>query len=33
METTPEWGKMFDEGWPTALEELKKLTERQLAAV
>jgi uncharacterized protein YndB with AHSA1/START domain len=30
METTPEWAKMFDEGWPTALEELKKLAERQL---
>ena len=31
--TTPEWRAMFDEGWPGALEELKKLTERQLAAL
>jgi uncharacterized protein YndB with AHSA1/START domain len=30
-ETTPEWTKMFDDGWPTALQELKKLTERQPA--
>lgn len=30
IETTPEWKKMFDEGWPDALEELKKLTEQQL---
>ncbi len=30
METNPEWSKMFDEGWPTALEELKKLAEQQL---
>ena len=30
METTPDWAKMFDEGWPVALEELKKLAERQL---
>ena len=33
METTPEWRKMFDDGWPTALEELKTISERQLAAV
>lgn len=33
IETTPEWKKMFDEGWPAALEELKKLTGRQSAAV
>jgi len=33
METPPEWAKMFDEGWPTALEELKKLAERQLTTV
>jgi len=30
METTPDWAKMFDDGWPAALEELKKLAERQL---
>lgn len=30
IETTPEWKEMFDEGWPDALEELKKLTEQQL---
>ena len=29
--TTPEWREMFDEGWPIALEELKKLAERQMA--
>jgi uncharacterized protein YndB with AHSA1/START domain len=29
----PEWKKMFDEGWPTALEELKKLSEKQLSEV
>lgn len=33
METTPEWSKMFDEGWPAALEELKKIAERQLTTV
>ena len=33
METPPEWKKMFDEGWPGALEDLKELTERQLATV
>lgn len=31
--TTPEWKKMFDDGWPGALEELKKITERQMAEV
>src|SRR5690349_14450429 len=31
METTPEWRKMFDEGWPAALDELKKISERQMA--
>jgi uncharacterized protein YndB with AHSA1/START domain len=33
IETSPQWSKMFDEGWPTALEELKKIAERQRAAV
>jgi uncharacterized protein YndB with AHSA1/START domain len=33
IETNPEWKKMFDDGWPTALQELKKITERQLEAV
>jgi uncharacterized protein YndB with AHSA1/START domain len=33
IETHPAWSKMFDEGWPGALEELKKIAERQLAAV
>ncbi|MDQ2657496.1 MAG: SRPBCC domain-containing protein [Bacteroidota bacterium] len=33
IETTPEWSKMFEEGWPGALQELKKITERQFAAV
>jgi uncharacterized protein YndB with AHSA1/START domain len=33
IETNPEWRKMFDDGWPAALQELKKLAERQLAAV
>jgi len=28
IETTPEWSKMFNDGWPTALEELKKVVER-----
>ena len=31
IETTPAWKEMFDEGWPAALEELKRITERQLA--
>jgi uncharacterized protein YndB with AHSA1/START domain len=33
IHANPEWKKMFDDGWPTALEELKKLSERKLAAV
>ncbi len=33
IETTPYWKKMFDEGWPTALQELKKLAEEQKEAV
>jgi uncharacterized protein YndB with AHSA1/START domain len=33
IETSPEWSKMFDEGWPAALEELKKIAERQLTTV
>jgi hypothetical protein len=33
IETNPAWSKMFDEGWPGALEELKMIAERQLAAV
>lgn len=32
IETTPEWIQMFEEGWPAALEELKKITERQFSA-
>lgn len=31
--TPPEWKAMFDDGWPIALEELKKLAERQLSEV
>jgi uncharacterized protein YndB with AHSA1/START domain len=31
--TTPEWKKMFDEGWPGALLELKAIAERQMAEV
>lgn len=30
IETTEAWAKMFDDGWPAALEELKNITERQL---
>lgn len=30
IETTEAWVKMFDDGWPTALNELKKITEKQL---
>lgn len=30
METAPEWRDMFNDGWPAALEELKKITEGQL---
>jgi uncharacterized protein YndB with AHSA1/START domain len=33
IETTPEWRQMFDDGWPASLEELKRITERQLASV
>jgi uncharacterized protein YndB with AHSA1/START domain len=33
IETTPEWRSMFDDGWPGALKELKKLSEKQLHAV
>jgi uncharacterized protein YndB with AHSA1/START domain len=29
----PKWKKMLDDGWPTALEELKKLSEKQLSEV
>ena len=29
IETSPEWRSMFDEGWPAALEELKKMAERR----
>lgn len=32
IETSKAWQPMFDEGWPTALEELKKLAEHQAAA-
>lgn len=28
-----EWKKMFDDGWPTALDELKRLSEKQLSEV
>jgi uncharacterized protein YndB with AHSA1/START domain len=31
IETKPEWRSMFDEGWPGALEVLKRITENQLA--
>jgi uncharacterized protein YndB with AHSA1/START domain len=31
MEASPEWRQMFDEGWPQALAELKKISEDQLA--
>jgi uncharacterized protein YndB with AHSA1/START domain len=30
VETTSEWRKMFDDGWPGALEELRRITESQL---
>lgn len=33
IETTPEWKEMFDDGWPGALEDLKKLCEQQPAVV
>jgi uncharacterized protein YndB with AHSA1/START domain len=32
IETNPEWRKMFDDGWPTALQELKRIAERKLTA-
>jgi uncharacterized protein YndB with AHSA1/START domain len=31
IETNAEWRKMFDDGWPGALDELKRIAERQLA--
>lgn len=31
IDTTPQWRKMFDEGWPGALKELKHLAESLLA--
>lgn len=31
IETPSEWRTMFDDGWPIALEELKNITEGQLA--
>ena len=30
IETNPQWRKMFDDGWPAALEELKDLCEGKL---
>lgn len=33
IQTPSEWRAMFDEGWPLALEDLKKITERQLSTV
>jgi uncharacterized protein YndB with AHSA1/START domain len=33
IETNPEWKGMFEEGWPGALEELKRIAERQLTSV
>ena len=33
INTQPQWREMFDEGWPGALEELKKIAEQQLSAV
>jgi uncharacterized protein YndB with AHSA1/START domain len=30
IETTPEWRKMFDDSWPTALQDLKTIAERQM---
>jgi uncharacterized protein YndB with AHSA1/START domain len=33
IETTPEWTKMFDDSWPGALDELKKVAEHQTADV
>jgi len=31
IETNPEWREMFDNDWPRALEDLKKLAEEQYA--
>ena len=31
IETSPQWRSMFDEGWPAALEDLKRIAEGQLA--
>ncbi len=31
IETKPQWRDMFDEGWPGALEDLKRITEGKLA--
>lgn len=33
IETTPAWRKMFDDGWPAALQELKRLAEDKVAEV
>lgn len=33
IETNPAWRKMFDDGWPAALQELKKMAEPKLAVV
>jgi uncharacterized protein YndB with AHSA1/START domain len=33
IETNPEWRKMFDDGWPTALKELKRISEEKSATV
>lgn len=30
IETRPQWRDMFDEGWPGALKDLKRITESQL---
>ena len=30
--TSPEWRKMFDDGWPAALQALKKIAEREMVA-
>jgi uncharacterized protein YndB with AHSA1/START domain len=28
LNTSPEWASMFEEGWPNALQELKRISER-----
>ena len=33
IETAPEWRQMFDDTWPSALEDLRKIIERQPASV